>query len=132
VATLIISGLLLSSPEKYQTVEFLRKFNLVEVGSLCASALTNMTATVLIGAQIRYSTRSNHQARRRYQHIIGIIVQSSALYSVSMLAQAIIGLFFTGNLAVTGTALLNSGVYTTGISCFVAVCYIIVLDGLLM
>jgi len=53
------------------------------------TAITSVIASVVIGAQIYSSTAKNPAARRRYSTIIEIIMQSSALYSLTILCQAI-------------------------------------------
>jgi len=65
------------------------------------TAATNSIATFMIGHQIYSSTRGNSRARRRYRHIFEIALQSSAAYSLTMLATAIINILAGSNIPVT-------------------------------
>lgn len=96
---------------KYQTSQFARRFNILIGTSSCVTATTSIIATFVIGAQVYNSTKMNPKARRRYTHIIEITMQSSALYSLAILAQAIF-------------ALLSSGSFMSQSSFFVASDYI--------
>lgn len=68
-------------------------------------------ATVVIGTHIHFSTRFNPWARRRYTHITEIIVQSSALYTLAMLCQAIANLANGANLNEMTSTLYDTGAY---------------------
>jgi len=100
-----------------ETHAFTHQFNVIEGTSLCMTVLTSVLATFVIGAQIYLSTAMNHQARKRYKHLMEIIIQSSALYSLSTLLSAIITLS-VANSSVTKPVLIEAGQYTTTISSF--------------
>jgi len=72
-------------------------FNILQGCSLCMTTVTSMVTTLLIGAQVYSSTSLNPRARRRYKPIIEIMLQSSALYSLAILTQAIVTLMSPGS-----------------------------------
>ncbi|KAF9554616.1 hypothetical protein CPC08DRAFT_821600 [Agrocybe pediades] len=59
-------------------------------------AATSLSATFVICYHIYVKTSLDRRSRRRYQHILDILVQSSSVYSVSVLVIAIFGFIFTG------------------------------------
>jgi len=73
----------------FETDQFARYYNILEGSSLCVTAATSMTATLVIGAHIYSSTSFNQHARKRHSHIVEIMIQSSALYSLTILSEAI-------------------------------------------
>ena len=103
------------------TDEFLHQYDIVLGTSMCVTVATSMLATFVIGAQIHASTDTNRKARRRYKHIIEIIIQSSALYSVSLLLNAITALCSPASLTASNSVIFNAGVYTAAISDFTMV-----------
>lgn len=122
MVTIAVLGVLITSIPAFQTVSFNRVGNIMQASSSTITAVTSITATIVIGAHIRSSTRLNRRARRRYQHIVEILVQSAALYSIVMLVQAIVAIIDTGDFDTTGSAILNFGDYMTGITSITAVC----------
>lgn len=104
-----------------ETVKFARQYNIFEGTTLCVTAATSVIATFVIGAQIYTSTNLNTRARKRYAHITEILVQSSALYSLSIVGQAIVTLIDEGTFNGISSKLLNAGVYTYSVSCLTAV-----------
>jgi len=129
IVGIIIGGIIYLDPSD-GTNELVQKFNILQGIALCVTVLTSVSATFVIGAQIYASTAVNHQARRRYKHVIEIIIQSSALYSISLLITAIISLINTNaKIAALQSVLLNldAGVYANAISSFTTVCSIILI-----
>jgi len=103
------------------TDEFFHQYDIVLGTSLCVTVTTSVLATFVIGAQIYVSTNKNHKVRRRYKHIIEIIIQSSALYSVSLLLYAIIVLCLSTNLTVSNSVIIDAHLYAGAISGFITV-----------
>ena len=100
----------------HQTIQFERKVNILKGTSFCVTAATSMIATSLIAAHIYASTSLNLQSRRRYMHIVEIMVQSSALYSLSTLGLAILDLINNANSNLVGSAILNAENYTSTVA----------------
>ena len=88
IALLIINSIITLHPVLL-TPKNENKYNIMQGIYYCVTASTNSVATLMIGHQIYSSTRQDKRARRRYRHIIEITIQSSAIYSVTMLASAI-------------------------------------------
>ncbi|KAF4610338.1 hypothetical protein D9613_010637 [Agrocybe pediades] len=112
-----IAGLVWFDP-RYKTAQFARRYNILQGSTFLVTAMTSMMATFVIGAQIYVSTRQNLRARKRYAHIVEIMIQSAALYSLTILGQAIIALTTSGNLATLTSAILNGEFYTSGLMVF--------------
>lgn len=91
IASLVVNALSIWDP-RYQTIQFSQWSNIFQGTNYCVTAATSTMAVFVIGVQIYSSTRLNHQARRRYRHIIEIMIQSSVLYNLSVLTQAILNL----------------------------------------
>lgn len=88
---------MLTTDTRYNTPANSRMFNILQGCSLCMTTVTSMVTTLLIGAQVYSSTSLNPRARRRYKPIIEIMLQSSALYSLAILTQAIVTLMSPGS-----------------------------------
>lgn len=74
-----------------------RKANIL-TGTLFASVVaTSITATFVICHHIYKSTTLNVRARRRYKHIVDILVQSSVMYTISVILVTICNFLDTGN-----------------------------------
>lgn len=54
----------------------------------------------------------NRRSRRRYTYIIEITIQSSALYTLALLVQAITGFTFNDSLKFPSSTVLNAALYT--------------------
>ena len=65
----------------------------------------------------------NNRARRRYRHIIEITIQSSALYTLSMLGNAVTILITNGSVNLDGSAVINAGVYLDALTIITTVSY---------
>lgn len=116
IANVIGAVGLLDPGEKARLREFARLYDNLQGSSLCVTAATSMIATFVIGAQIYFSTSLNIQARRRYKHIIEIIIQSSALYSIAILFPAISVFVHNANLGLPGSKTINFDAYTSAIA----------------
>jgi len=126
---MIIIGTLIASLYNFdprdETAQFMQRFNILQGISLCVTVATSMLTTFTIGAHIYASTFRNRQAWGRYKHLVEIIIQSSALYSVSFLVTAIIDLIGTNGISsASPTILLNANCYTSAISSFTAVYFL--------
>lgn len=107
------------------TPEFARQFNVMQGTSSCVTVVTSVLATFVIGAQIYASTAMNRQARRRYQYLIEIIIQSSALYSISILLSAITTLVDTNqNITASQSGILDADNYLNVIASFITVYFL--------
>jgi len=116
-----MDGIYMFDPS-HQTARFAQQANILQGTSIFVTAATSILATFLIGAHIYQSTSMNSRARRRYTSIVDIITQSSALYSFSLLAQAILGLVTNSTFGFTGSTLLNANTYTYEIATMTTVC----------
>jgi len=100
------------------------QYNLLLGITLLVTAVTSVTATFVIGIEIYTSTILNRRARKRYTHIIEIVAQSSALYSLAILFQAIESLSLYGYRDRNSPGipvLVNLEYYTAGIMTFTTV-----------
>ena len=84
-------------------------------------AATTAIATVAIGARIHFSTDLDLRARRRYSHIIEIIIQSSTPYSIAVLLEAIINFLSISNSLRNEIGLANGSLYVAGFMIFITV-----------
>jgi len=91
IAVIIFNAVITLIPGRL-TTKTGNEFDVMQGSYYCLTALTNSVATLMIGRQIYSSTRDNNRARQRYRHIVEIALQSSAMYSVTMLATAIINI----------------------------------------
>ena len=100
-----------------ETIDFVSRLNVVQGTTLCVTVATSVVATLVIGVRIYTSTARNHQARERYKHIVEIIVQSSALYSISLLISAVNTLCDnSGDLTASQSVAFNADSYAYGIA----------------
>jgi len=90
--------------------------------SFVVTAATSMISTFVIGIHIYSSTNLISRIRRRYTYIIEILVQSSVLYSLSILALAIADFVDNGDLTLTGSSVFNAEAYTSAIALISTVC----------
>lgn len=66
-------------------------FNIVSSALVFVALVTTMLTTFLIGYRIHSSSRSNGlPAKRLFAHIVTLVVESSAIYSILLLAYAIL------------------------------------------
>jgi len=93
------------------TIQWAQWFNIIQGISFCTTAATSVLATSIIAATIHRSNMNN-RARRRYRHIIEISIQSSALYTLSVLGAAVTTLIDNGNLNSDGSTLFNAEIYS--------------------
>jgi len=116
IAGAVMNGLFNALPS-FQTVEFAHQQNILQGTISFVTAATSIISTIIIGAHIYASTRFHPQARKRYTHIIDIMIHSSAIYSLSMLSQAILSFIDPGIVDSSAqTALTMAFIYTYGIS----------------
>ncbi|KDR79663.1 hypothetical protein GALMADRAFT_137452 [Galerina marginata CBS 339.88] len=66
------------------TDEGVRVQTLVQLTLFCVSLATSIAATLLIGVRIHSVSK---RSRRRFRHVIEIVVQSSAIYSLALIFQ---------------------------------------------
>jgi len=102
-------------------MDFDRLYNIWLGITFLLTAVTSTTASLVIGAHIFSSTAANIRARRRYTHITEIIMQSSALYSIAILCQAIEALVNRGINSHAGIVLINAEIYTGTMATFTTV-----------
>jgi len=117
----LFQGLFSFVPED-STIQWAQLFNIIEGISLCTTAATSVLATYIIAAKIHRSNMNN-RARRRYRHIIEITIQSSALYTLSTLGNAVTTLITNGNLNSDGSTLLNAEIYLDTFTTITTVSY---------
>jgi len=123
IAGAVMNGLFNALPS-FQTDQFAQQQNIVQGTISCVTAATSIISTIVIGAHIYSSTKLLTQARRRYTHIIDIMIQSSALYSLSMLSQAILSFIDPGTIGSGAQTALSMGIiYTTGTAIITTVSY---------
>ncbi|KAF4618065.1 hypothetical protein D9613_012672 [Agrocybe pediades] len=58
--------------------------------------VTSVVATFMICRKVYMHTESGSRSRKRYQNVLNALIQSSAVYSVTMLCMAIFGFLDTG------------------------------------
>jgi len=104
----------------FQTNEQIRVFNIIDGTLSGVSAATSILATFMIARVIYSSTSHNPRARKRYQHIIEITVQSSLIYSVTIFGLCICGFINTGDQYVNWNV-LKAEEYLAGITAVVTV-----------
>jgi len=108
--TNILEGLALFVPT-HLTYQFARQINIIQGTSFCTTAATSLLATFIIGAEIHRSTTFNTVARRRYRYIMEITIQSSTMYTLAIVGNAVLVLINNSDLDLTGSTLLNAGSY---------------------
>jgi len=119
----IVIGALSYFDPNLETAQFGRQFRLLQGGILCVVVATSLIATFLIGAQIYLSTSINPRARQRYQHVLEIAIQSSGLYTSSLLLEAVMTLIInTNHNFEVSTAVINAYFYATSIASITPVC----------
>ncbi|KAF9554113.1 hypothetical protein CPC08DRAFT_198328 [Agrocybe pediades] len=74
--------------------------------ALTSAAATSLVSTFLICEQIWRHTTLMSRSRKRYRNIINILIQSSALYTVTVLFLSILNFANTGDIANSFTTLL--------------------------
>ena len=89
------------------TFQWAQRYNLFQGISLCSTAATSVLATFIISAEIYRSTSQNINARQQYRHIIEIAIQSSALYTLAALVNAVVSILNNGHLNLLGSTILN-------------------------
>ena len=105
-----------------ETDQFTHRYNIVQGTTSCVTVATSILATFIIGAQIYASTTMNRQARKRYKHIIEIIIQSSALYSFSILIGAVTALIGdNATITTSDSVIFNADIYAAAIGGFTTV-----------
>jgi len=95
VAHIVLVGLY-SCKTCQRTTSQSRKFNFISGSWSIISAVTSVLATLLIGYQIFSSTKHDKRSRKRYGHIFKILIHSSAIYSIVIVADAICAISNTG------------------------------------
>ncbi|KAF4619509.1 hypothetical protein D9613_004636 [Agrocybe pediades] len=73
-------------------------YNRVEAAMFFVAAATSFVATVTICHQIYKHTSPGSQSRKRYRYVIRSLTESSAIYSVSVLIEAILGSLNKGDI----------------------------------
>jgi len=111
-----------------ESVQFSQIYGAMQGSSLFITVATSVLATFVIGSQIYSVTSPNRHTRRRYEHIFEIIVQSSALYSLSILVQAVTNLSANEDSHLGGSAALNASVYASAITVITTVFCSIILS----
>jgi len=103
-------------------IELVRLYKVLQGATFLLTAVISITASLVIGAQIYSLTTENHRARRQYTHIIEIIIQSSALYSLALVCLAIETLIKAVGRDDGQIVLLNAEIYIEAIAMFTTVC----------
>ena len=106
----------------HDTIQFSRVFNIIQGTSFCITAITSLSATAVISGLIYSSTSLNRRARQRYTHIIEIMIQSSALYSLALLVQAVTALINDGSVDAIGSKQYNANFYSSTVALITTVC----------
>jgi len=99
----VIISLIILKP-KYQTARFARLEHVIQGSSSCVTAAASVLATLMIGHEIYSSTKLNNRARRRYSHIVEIMVQSAVIYTIASILGAITSLLDPGSVNGTNSA----------------------------
>jgi len=86
-------------------------------------AVTSISATSLICIRILSATKEEVRARARYQHILHMLIQSSLLYTLSIIVYAISA--FTTLLPGVRNLVISTELddYATALSLIITVCY---------
>ena len=119
IITNIIQGLVNFVPGD-NTVQWSRWYNIIQGVNFCTTAATSVVATFIIAAIIHRSN-INNGARRRYRHIIEITIQSSALYTLTIVGTAVTTLLDDVNLNVNESSIFNAGLYLSALTCIATV-----------
>ncbi|KAF9542584.1 hypothetical protein CPC08DRAFT_439190 [Agrocybe pediades] len=110
--TTFVLDVLLDFIPKYQTDAHDRLYNKLLEASLFVTAATSILATFIIAYRIYASTARCKGSWKRYRYIVEIIVQSSAMYSVTALCFAIVASIDNAKLLQQqGTVLWNAAQY---------------------
>jgi len=126
MAVLVTTGIVLNSLFMFRpgivTGQLVHRYNVLQGISMLVTVVTSVLATSIIGARIYASTAMSHGARRRYMHIVDIIAQSSALYSLSIAVDAVTALLNNGRISSMSSMVLNAGFYANTIATITPVC----------
>jgi len=90
-----------------------RRFNLISGSLSCVSSFTSIFSTLTIGYLIYSSTRHDKRSRRRYTHIIEILIQSSAFYSFTTTAVAVCAFGTTNDIVENGRTFIADNYFST-------------------
>jgi len=88
-----------------------RQFSTISAVRLVTIALTSLTSTSAICRYIYLNTSENLRSRRKYKHIVDILLQSSILYSTSALMMTISDLLVTEQVETSTTAIVLSNYF---------------------
>jgi len=107
----------------YQTPLRIKQYNTVSGTLNSVTAVTSLLSTIIIALRIHYSTTHDVviNSRQRYRYIIEILVQSSVLYSLCVLAVAILD-FIIDSASSSSSVLYTANSFINGLTIIVTVC----------
>ena len=80
----------------FDTMQRSQQSNDIIGGMFVAVALTSLTATFIICHHIYKSTYQDRRSRRRYRHILNILMQSSVIYTAAVLLETVVTIIYAG------------------------------------
>ncbi|KAF9551739.1 hypothetical protein CPC08DRAFT_823133 [Agrocybe pediades] len=95
-----ISRCMLDAVPDVATVQANRIVNRLNAGALVTVAATSLASTGMICLQIWEHTTPSSRSRKPYRTIINALIESSAIYTVFVLFEAVLQFINTGNLSV--------------------------------
>jgi len=106
----------------YQTPLRIKQYNTVSGTFNSVTAVTSLLSTIIIALRIHYSTTHDVviNSRQRYRYIIEILVQSSVLYSLCVLAVAILD-FIVDSASSSSSVLYTANSFINGLTIVVTV-----------
>ena len=117
-----------------ETIARGKQFDIIQASAGLVTALTSVLASGIIVYRIYSSTSINQTARKRYRHIIDIMIQSSAVYTLSNIAQSTCNFINTANitlLPIQAANLTAASNYVTAVTIFTTMSsHVILMHGM--
>jgi len=94
----IVYFTLFNTKKSFKTLQKGLLINRISGATNSAVVATSITATFIICRHIYATTSHDRRTRRRYKHIVDILIQSSILYTTAVLADIVLQFVNTGTL----------------------------------
>ncbi|KAF4610158.1 hypothetical protein D9613_010201 [Agrocybe pediades] len=105
ISSTVYSCLFSAKPD-FETIQTAQISDKLAAASLTSAAATSFVSTFLICQQIWRHTAPRARSRKHYRNIINTLIQSSALYTITILILAVLAFTNTGDIASSFTILL--------------------------
>ncbi|KAF9553203.1 hypothetical protein CPC08DRAFT_788271 [Agrocybe pediades] len=117
----IVYACMLNNKPGFKSLQTVQIFNHLDAAMLIAVAATSLVSTILICLRIWQHTTPRSTSRKRFRTVINALIQSSGIYSATVLLLAILGFLTNGSIPESFTPLVIIN-YVQGVSGIVAGC----------